>query len=132
MANRIRKHGKLSREARAKINQELGYFEGGAKEAYLREVKPVLFQTVPIEMPAERVERKVPQPSITWSLVQPDPNRISDEQIYAPLIEAKHQEEEEKKTGPEYAGARKYEADISNLQQEFEAEPEHTQQETEE
>ena len=35
MANRIRKHGKLSREARAKINQELAYFEGNAKETYL-------------------------------------------------------------------------------------------------
>ena len=53
MANRIRKHGILSREARAKMNEELAYFEGNAKEAYLREVKPALFQTVPIEMPAE-------------------------------------------------------------------------------
>ena len=103
MANRIKKHGILSREARAKINQELAYFEGDAKEAYLRKVKPVLFQTVPIEMPAERVERKVPQPSITWSLVQPDPNRISDEQIYAPVTEAKRKEAEAKRTGPEYA-----------------------------
>jgi hypothetical protein len=132
MANRIKKHGLLSREARAKINQELAYFEGDAKEAYLREVKPVLFQTVPIEMPAERVERKVPQPSITWSLVQPDPNRISDEQIYAPVIEAKREEAEAKKTGPEYAGAREYAAEMANLQEEFEAEPEHTEQETEE
>lgn len=131
MANRIKKHGILSKDARAKINQELAYFEGDAKEAYLREVKPILFQTVPIEMPEEHVERKIPEPSITWSLVPRDPNRISDEQIYGPLVEAKRQEEEAKKTGPEYAGARKYEGEMANLQEEFEAEPEHTEQESE-
>lgn len=46
MADRIKKHGKLSREARAKINQELAYFEGDAKETYLREVAPTLKATV--------------------------------------------------------------------------------------
>ena len=80
MANRIRKHGKLSREARAKINQELAYFEGNAKETYLREVGPILKETVEIEMPQERVERRVPQPpQVTWSLVHPDPRQLSDE-----------------------------------------------------
>jgi len=125
MANRIKKHGILSREARAKINEELAYFEGDAKEAYLREVKPVLFQTVPI------VERKVPQPSITSSLVPPDPNRISDEQIYAPLIEAKRKEAEQQRAGPEYAPAREYGSEIAKQQAAWEAEPEHTEQETE-
>jgi hypothetical protein len=133
MANRIRKHGKLSREARGKINQELAYFEGDAKETYVREVRPILRATVEIEMPEEHVEMKVPSvPPITWSLVQPDPGRISDEQIYAPLIEAKRREEEEKKTGREYAAARQYGAEMTKLQEEFEAEPEHTEQETEE
>ena len=95
MANRIKKHGKLSREARAKINEELAYFEGDAKEAYLREVRPVLQATVEIQMPEERVIKKIPRPPpVTWSLAQPDPRRISDEEIYAPLIEAKHKEEE--------------------------------------
>lgn len=69
MASRIRRHGKLSREARAKINQELAYFEGDAKEAYLREVKPALFQTVPIEMPEET---GVPSPGPAEVVGKPD------------------------------------------------------------
>ena len=60
MAKRIRAHGKLSKEARAKINSELGYFEGAAKEAYLKEVKPALLGVIEIEMP---VEQKVPVPA---------------------------------------------------------------------
>jgi hypothetical protein len=52
MANRIRRHGKVSREARAKINEELAYFEGAANEVYAREVKPALAPFVEIEMPA--------------------------------------------------------------------------------
>jgi Domain of unknown function (DUF4157) len=132
MANRIRKHGILSREARAKINQELAYFEGDAKEVYLREVRPILRATVQIEMPEELVEKRVPSvPAVTSSLVQPDPGKISDEQIYAPLIEAKHKEAEEKRAGPEYAPVREYETEMGKLQNEFEAEPELTEQETE-
>ena len=132
MANRIRKHGLLSKEARAKINQELAYFEGDAKETYIREVRPILRATVPIEMPAEYVGKKVPSPTIAWSLVQPDPRQISDEELDKPITEAKRQEEEAKKTGPEYAGAREYGAELTKLQEEYEAETEHTQQETEE
>ena len=52
MAARIRQHGKLSSEARAKANEELAYFEGAAKEAYIREVKPALAPFVEIQMPA--------------------------------------------------------------------------------
>lgn len=58
MAKRIRIHTKLSKEARAKINHELAYFEGEAKEAYIHEVKPVLASVVEIEMPAESVSQK--------------------------------------------------------------------------
>ncbi len=58
MAKRIRNHGKLSKEARAKIDRELAYFEGSAKEAYQKEVRPALLQVTPreeIEMPEEHV-----------------------------------------------------------------------------
>jgi hypothetical protein len=96
MANRIRKQGRLSREARAKINEELAYFEGDAKETYLREVQPILKATVEIEMPEARIIKKVPQPPpVTWSPVRPDPGQLSDEEIYATLIEAKRKEAEE-------------------------------------
>lgn len=53
MAKRIRTHTKLSKEARAKINRELAYFEGPAKDAYIHEIRPVLASVVEIEMPAE-------------------------------------------------------------------------------
>ena len=52
LAARVRKHGKLSSDARKKANEELGYFEGAAKEAYRREVKPAMAQFAEIEMPA--------------------------------------------------------------------------------
>ena len=51
MAERVRRHGKLSQDAQAKMNQELAYFEGAAKDAYMREIKPVLVTFVGIEMP---------------------------------------------------------------------------------
>jgi hypothetical protein len=41
-AARIRKSGKLSFEDRKKVNARLGFFEGQAKEAYIREIKPAL------------------------------------------------------------------------------------------
>lgn len=53
MAKRIRTHTKLSKEARAKINRELAYFEGAAKDAYIHEIRPVLASVVEIEMPEE-------------------------------------------------------------------------------
>jgi hypothetical protein len=113
MADRIKKHGKLSREARAKINQELAYFEGDAKETYLREVGPTLKATVEIQMPEESVESEVPQPPpVTSSQVQPD-------------------QAEAQKTGPEYAPAREYAAELAKQQAEWEAKPEHTEQERE-
>lgn len=58
MAKRIRTHGILSKEARAKIKQELAYFEGAAWEAYVSEIRPALLRVTPrpeIEMPAEYV-----------------------------------------------------------------------------
>jgi hypothetical protein len=65
MAKRIRTHGKLSKEARAKINSELAYFEGAAKDAYIKEVRPALLAVVHAEQkaPAElasEVEAKAP------------------------------------------------------------------------
>jgi hypothetical protein len=63
IANRIRKHGILSPEARAKINAELQYFEGSAKDEYLRIVRPVLRAVVEIEIPEmNMVEKGVAQP----------------------------------------------------------------------
>jgi hypothetical protein len=65
MAKRIRAHTKLSKEARAKINRELAYFEGAAKDAYIHEIKPVLASVVEIEMPAEsaapEAEKETPE-----------------------------------------------------------------------
>jgi Domain of unknown function (DUF4157) len=130
MANRIRKHGILSKDARAKINRELAYFEGDAKEMYIREVLPILRTTVEIEMPEKRFDEEAPSvPSVTGSLVHPDPRSISDEEIYAPVTEAKRKEDEEKKTGPEYAAAREYGTELDKLQKEWEAKPEQTEQE---
>jgi Domain of unknown function (DUF4157) len=65
MANRIRRHGKLSRDARAKINEELAYFEGAAKEVYAREVKPALAPFVEIEMPAIEMRPEPTKPERT-------------------------------------------------------------------
>ncbi len=42
MAKRIREHGRLSKEARAKIQSEVAYFEGAARSAYLKIVNPAL------------------------------------------------------------------------------------------
>jgi Domain of unknown function (DUF4157) len=110
MANRVRKHGKLSKEARAKINQELAYFQGDAKEAYQREILPILRTTVEIEMPEMRFDKEAPS---------------------APPVTSE-KETEKKKTGPEYAAAREYEAESDQLQKQWEAKPEHTEQEIEE
>jgi hypothetical protein len=62
MADRIRKHGKLSPEARAKINSELQYFEGPAKDAYSEIVQPALRAVVEIEMPAMEMAEKPAAP----------------------------------------------------------------------
>ncbi|HET9364525.1 MAG TPA: DUF4157 domain-containing protein, partial [Candidatus Angelobacter sp.] len=51
MARRITAHGKLSKEARAKLNAELRYFQGQAKEAYIQQVKPALGSVLEIEVP---------------------------------------------------------------------------------
>jgi len=93
IAQRIRIHTRLSKEARAKINSELAYFEGAAKEAYIKEVRPALLAVNEIEMPAEQVVPRGP-PSITWSLLPNDPRAMSDEEIYAPLTEAKTKDDE--------------------------------------
>jgi hypothetical protein len=42
MADRIHHHGLLSKEARAKIHSELGYFQGAARESYIDIVQPAL------------------------------------------------------------------------------------------
>lgn len=81
MSQRIKAHGKLSREARAKINEELAYFEGSAKETYLREVQPILRKVVEIEMPAvdmrpEPPEAEPAKPAATGTDVAPKP--VSD------------------------------------------------------
>ena len=50
-AARIRKSGKLSSEDRQEINAKLAFFEGEAKEIYIREIRPALFA-------AEEAERR--------------------------------------------------------------------------
>jgi hypothetical protein len=101
IATRIRIHTKLSKEARAKINSELAYFEGAAKEAYLKEVRPALLAVTEIEMPAEQVVPRGPSP-IGLTLLAGDPylcggsKCVTHEDIYAPLIEAEKKEEDER------------------------------------
>ncbi|EFH84870.1 DUF4157 domain-containing protein [Ktedonobacter racemifer] len=94
MAKRVRNHGKLSKEARAKINQELAYFEGSAKEAYLKEVRPALQAVTEIEMPAEQVVPRGPDPTIGLSLLKDDPQlgSFTDEMIYASLTEVEQKD----------------------------------------
>jgi hypothetical protein len=118
MAKRIRSHGKLSKEARAKINQELAYFEGAAKDAYLREVKPALFQTVEIEMPETSMVKSPPKPRLSllpepsfWEAFSSERREFSDVEIYKPLKEKESAEEEE----AELAAAR--EAEIEKLRE---------------
>ncbi len=110
MAGRIRTHGVLSKEARAKINRELAYFEGSAKEAYLKEVRPALVAVTEIEMPAEHVVPHGPRP-IRLSLLADDPypRSFTDDEIYAPLKEL------EQKDKAELAQAR--EREIEDLRQ---------------
>jgi hypothetical protein len=50
-AARIRKSGKLSAEDREEVNAKLGFFEGKAKEIYIREIRPTL-------LAAEEAERR--------------------------------------------------------------------------
>jgi hypothetical protein len=54
-AVRLRKAGTLSSADRDEVNAKLGFFEGEAKEVYIREIRPVLVEVTrkPIEMPAE-------------------------------------------------------------------------------
>lgn len=47
MADRIHKHGLLSKEARAKITSEMAYFQGAARDAYADVVQPVLRKVAP-------------------------------------------------------------------------------------
>ena len=122
VANRIKKHGKLSSEARAKINQELAYFEGAAKETYLQEVKPILKATAEIEMPEEPVTKKVAPPRpITLSLLPPDPRLKSDEELKPPLTETEKEEqkEREQEIESEKAKLRKKTAHWPKQEQEF-------------
>jgi hypothetical protein len=96
MARRIKNHGKLSDEARAKINKELAYFQGSAKDAYLDEVRPALRSVTETEMPEERLVPQRPLP-ITLSLLGDDPRlrSFTDDQIYAPLKEAEQRDKDE-------------------------------------
>ncbi len=96
MAERIRRHGKLSREARAKINRELASLEGPAHDAYIAEVRPILQAVTEIEMPEVQARSGPLPPRITdLSMVPVDPRQISDEQIYATQIEAARRDLEE-------------------------------------
>ena len=60
-AARIRKAGKLSIDDRQDLNAGLRFFEGEAKDAYVRQIRPMLLKITPehpateIEMPAEPV-----------------------------------------------------------------------------
>jgi hypothetical protein len=57
-ASRIRKKGKLTLEDRAEINAKLDFFEGDAKQAYIREIRPALVtvRPAPAEIPREEIE----------------------------------------------------------------------------
>ncbi|ABF40145.1 hypothetical protein Acid345_1142 [Candidatus Koribacter versatilis Ellin345] len=75
MSARIRRHGKLSQEAREKVNSELAFFEGAAKDAYLKEVKPALHEVVEIEMPEMNMARPIHPPKpMTLMPLNEDPN----------------------------------------------------------
>ena len=53
-AARIRRSGKLSSEDRQEVNAKLDFFEGEAREVYIREIRPTLSQVTPpdrIDMP---------------------------------------------------------------------------------
>jgi uncharacterized protein DUF4157 len=52
-AARIRKSGKLSPEHRQEINANIDFFEGVAKDVYVREIKPSLVKVTPREAPPE-------------------------------------------------------------------------------
>lgn len=78
MAKRIRSHGLLSKEARAKANEELAYFEGEAKEAYLREVTPALAPFIEIEMPPMDLRPASPEPAKP----EPEPGPTDAERDY--------------------------------------------------
>ena len=106
VAKRIKIHTKLSKEARAKINSELAYFEGAAKEAYLNEVRPALLAVskVDIEMPAEQVGRRGPPP-VKWPSLDPLVNprdlcggadcEMIDKTINAPLKDVEERDKAE-------------------------------------
>ena len=97
IAKRIRNHTKVSKEVRAKINSELTHLQGAAKEAYLEEVRPALMAFTEIEMPA--MQMIPPPPSIAADPFAPGwycrgRYCMTDDEIYAPLIEAKKGDDE--------------------------------------
>lgn len=62
-ATRIRKRGKLSSEDRQDVNAKLAFFEGEAKEVYIREIRPAL---VAAEQAAEPPEVPSLKAKATW------------------------------------------------------------------
>ncbi len=118
VARRIRKHGLLSKEAREKINQELAYFEGAAKQTYLDEVKPVLVRTVETEMPATSARRVPKVPEIRLDGLAPDPRQISDEELKRPQRELEQREGAEE-TAERTAEIAKLEAKTADWPREY-------------
>jgi hypothetical protein len=50
MADRIRKHGAISKEVRAKMNSDLEYFDGAARDAYIGVITPAARPYVEVDM----------------------------------------------------------------------------------
>ena len=77
VAERIRRHGKLSTDAHTRIKNELAYFEDGAKEAYIAQVKQALRTVGRLDV---LTEDQIPSlESVTRSPLQDDPHLCGGE-----------------------------------------------------
>jgi hypothetical protein len=63
LADRILHHGKLSEDARTKIKNELAYFEGSARDAYIAQIKPALEKVGKTDVIASDTKAKAPSQS---------------------------------------------------------------------
>jgi outer membrane protein OmpA-like peptidoglycan-associated protein len=77
VADRIRRHGKLSEDAHARIRNELAYFEDGAKDAYIAQVRPALQKVGRLDVLTED-QPQSPKP-ITLTPLEDDPHLCGGE-----------------------------------------------------
>jgi Domain of unknown function (DUF4157) len=94
MAKRIRNHGLLSKEAREKIHDELAYFDGAARDAYIETVKPALVKVHASDVLPPDAPVQLPK-LLPLIMDVHTPGEFTDDQIYAPLNEQKQKEAEE-------------------------------------